>query len=239
MAIRPQHLSKAPIVEAIIGFTFKSPQTENDALIESFYTAIKSDYPERTPVSLAQFTVNEQGTSGGSQKVGARFVSSDGKRVCLVDRTSFLCSRLAPYESWESLKAEFVRLWSIYSPLARVEVAKVGLRYINKIFLPEGKDMSLSLRTRPEIAEDLPQNMVSFFVRLETVIPEPNGVLIITEAKLPLEKPGYVTAALDHDLQFRVDPESGDIWALMEKARDLKNQYFFASLSDDMLKEYI
>jgi len=239
MTIRPQHLSNAPIVEAIIGFTFRTHQSDNDALIDSFCNAIKSDYPERTPVSLAQFTVNEQGASGESQKVGARFVSSDGKRVCLVDRSSFLCSRLAPYETWESLKAEFVRLWNIYSSLVRVEVEKIGLRYINKIFLPEGKDMSLSMKTRPEIAGDLPQSMVSFFVRLEIVIPEPYGRLIITEAQLPLEKPGYVTAALDHDLQFRVDSESVDIWALLEKARDLKNQYFFASLSDDLIREYI
>jgi uncharacterized protein (TIGR04255 family) len=80
--------------------------------------------------------------------------------------------------------------------------------------------------------------MVSVFVRLEVRIPEPEGVLIITEAQLPNDQPGKVPFALDHDLRFRITPET-NVWQLLDQARELKNQYFFASLSDDLLKEYI
>ena len=62
---------------------------------------------------------------------------------------------------------------------------------------------------------------------------------MITEAQLPTERPGFVTAVLDHDLQFQITPESTDVWSLLEKARELKNQYFFASLSDELIKEYL
>jgi uncharacterized protein (TIGR04255 family) len=137
------------------------------------------------------------------------------------------------------LKGEFERLWKVYSSLSDDRIAKVGVRYINKIFLPEGKDMSLTVRTRPEVAEGLPQAMFSFFVRLGVKIPDPQGVLMITEAQLPTERPGFVTAVLDHDLQFQITPESTDVWSLLEKARELKNQYFFASLSDELIKEYL
>jgi uncharacterized protein (TIGR04255 family) len=234
-----QHLSKAPIVEAIIAFALEKPLTDSDAVFEQFYALIQSDYPSRNPVKMAQLTVSDQGSSGETQIVGARFASADGKRVCLVDQSNFICSRLAPYETWESLKSEFERLWKIYSPLCNSRIARVGVRYINKIFLPEGEDMSLTVRTRPEIAEGLPQSMFNFLVRLGVKIPDPQGVLMITEAQLPTERPGFVTAVLDHDLQFRINPESTDVWSLLDKARELKNDYFFASLSEDVIKEYL
>jgi len=239
MTIRPQHLSKAPIVEAIISFGIEYLQNDTDALIDKFYTAIETDYTARTPIRLAQLTFNEQVSTGETQIVGARFASTDGKRVCLVDGSNFLCSRLAPYENWESLKAEFERLWNIYSSLGELRIKKVGVRYINKIFLPEGKDMSLFVRTRPEIAEGLPQDMFNLFVRLEVKIPEPLGVVIITEVQRPREQPDLVTFLLDHDLQFSIDPELTDVWSLLDKARDLKNHYFFSSLSDELIKDYI
>jgi uncharacterized protein (TIGR04255 family) len=239
MAIKPQHLSKAPIQEAIIAFSFEKPSAGGEALIDALDTAIKSEYTSRSPVRMAQVTLSDQGSTGESRIVGARFASTDGRRVCLVDNSQFLCSRLAPYETWESLKGEFERLWKVYSSLSDDRIAKVGVRYINKIFLPEGKDMSLTVRTRPEVAEGLPQAMFSFFVRLGVKIPDPQGVLMITEAQLPTERPGFVTAVLDHDLQFRINPESTDVWSLLDKARELKNDYFFASLSEDVIKEYL
>jgi uncharacterized protein (TIGR04255 family) len=234
-----QHLSKAPIVEAIIAFGLEKPLVESDAILEKFYTLIQSDYPRRDPVKMAQLMVSDQGSSGETQIVGARFASADGKRVCLVDQSNFICSRLAPYETWESLKTEFERLWKIFLPICNSRIARVGVRYINKIFLPEGKDMSLTVRTRPEIAEGLPQTMFNFFVRLGVKIPNPEGVLMITEAQLPTERPGFVTSVLDHDLQFQINPESTDVWSLLDKARELKNDYFFASLSEDVIKEYL
>ena len=81
--------------------------------------------------------------------------------------------------------------------------------------------------------------MFNFLVRLGVKIPDPQGVLMITEAQLPTERPGFVTAVLDHDLQFRINPESTDVWSLLDKARELKNDYFFASLSEDVIKEYL
>jgi uncharacterized protein (TIGR04255 family) len=239
MTVKVQHLSKAPIVEAIIAFALEKPLTESDAVFEKFYAIIRSDYPTRDPVKVAHLTVNEQGSSGDTQIVGARFASADGKRVCLIDRSNFICSRLAPYETWESLKSEFERLWRIYSPMCNGRIARVGVRYINKIFLPEGKDMSLTVRTRPEIAEGLPQTMFNFFVRLGVKIPDPQGDLMITETQLPTERPGFVTAVLDHDLQFPINPESTDVWLLLDKARELKNDYFFASVSENLIKEYV
>ena len=130
-------------------------------------------------------------------------------------------------------------MWEVFASFGEVQVTKVAVRYINKIWLREGSEIFDSVFTYPKIAEGLPQNTFSVFVRLQIAIPEPPGILIVTEAQLPPEKPQFVAIALDHDLQFPVTEKTADIWALLERARELKNQYFFASISDELMKEYL
>jgi uncharacterized protein (TIGR04255 family) len=159
--------------------------------------------------------------------------------VCAISEHTFICSRLRPYEDWESLRSEFQRLWEVFASLGTVIVTKVAVRYINKIFIREGSEIFDSVFTYPKIAEGLPQDTFGVFVRLQIVIPDPQGTLIVTEAQLPPEKPQFVAIGLDHDLQFPVTEKTADIWALLERARELKNRYFFASISDELMKEYI
>ena len=46
----------------------------------------------------------------------------------------FTLSRLFPYENWEKFHNEAIRLWRVYSQLAKpVEVLRLGLRYVNRI----------------------------------------------------------------------------------------------------------
>jgi uncharacterized protein (TIGR04255 family) len=239
MTTRPTHLPNAPIVEAMIAFDFETQDKDQTSIWDRFHKAIEADYPTRIEIKQAEVTFNEQGSSGGTtETTGARFINADGKRVCIINKATFLCSRLTPYENWMSLKSEFERLWKIFSSLTDTKLVKVAVRYINKLSIPAGQEMSLTLKTRPEIAVGLPQQMFNVWVRLEVVIPEPRGILIITEVQLPPEKEGFVPFVLDHDLQFQIAPET-DVWALLEAARELKNQYFFASISDDLLKEYL
>lgn len=239
MAIEPQHLKNAPIVEATIAFDFAVAVDEIEQLRSSFFEQIQPDYPTRTSIQKAEITFNSEGSTGKTKEVGSRCGSADGKNLCSISEHSFFCSRLHPYKDWESLRSEFQRLWEVFASLGTLKVTKVAVRYINKIFIREGSEIFDSVFTYPKIAEGLPQATFNVFVRLQIVIPEPRGVLIVTEAQLPPEKPGFVAIALDHDLQFPITEETGDIWALLEKARELKNRYFFASISEELMKEYI
>lgn len=238
MANEPRHLKNAPIVEATIAFDFVAPAADLEQLRRSFFEQIQPRYPTRTPIQKAEITFNSEGSIGKTKEVGSRCISTDGKNVCSISEHTFFCSRLHPYENWESLRSEFQSLWKVFASFGTVQVTKVAVRYINKIFLREGSEIFDSVFTYPKIADGLPQNTCGVFVRLQITVPEPQGVLIVTEAQLPPEKPGFVAIALDHDLQFPVTEEAGDIWALLEKARELKNRYFFSSISDDLIKEY-
>ena len=239
MAIEPQHLNNAPIVEAMIAFDFVVAGRELGQLRSSFFKLIQPEYPTQTLIQKAEITFTSEASTRKTNEVGLRCVSADGKNVCAISEHTFICSRLHPYEDWGSLRAEFQRVWDIFISLGTVKVTKVAVRYINKIFIREGSEIFDSIFTYPKLAEGLPKYMFGVFVRLQLAIPEPPGILIVTEAQLPPEKPQFVAIALDHDLQFPVAAETGDIWALLEKARELKNQYFFASISDELMKEYL
>lgn len=239
MAYEPQHLKNAPIVEAMIAFDFVVAEGELGQIRRSFIEQIQVEYPVQTPIQKAEVTFNPEGSTGKTNEVGSRCVSTGGKNVCAISEQTFICSRLHPYENWESLQSEFQRLWQVFASFGKVQVTKVAVRYINKILLREGSEIFDSVFTYPKIADGLPQNTFNVFVRLQIAIPEPQGTLIVTEAQLPPEKPQFVAIALDHDLQFPVAAETGDIWALLEKARELKNQYFFSSISDELVKEYL
>ncbi len=237
--MKPQHLRNAPIVEAMIAYDFETQDKDQSALLNRFYEAVRVDYPVRVAITQNQFIFSPEGSNGQTEIIGARFSSADGKRACAINKVSFIGSRLAPYERWEDLRDEFERLWNIFSSLAEIKIVKIAVRYINKVYVPAGKEMSLTLKTRPEIAEELPQQMSNVFVRLELAIPDPSGVLIITEAQLAPEMEGFITFVLDHDLQFPITADTPDIRELLETARSLKNQYFFASISDELAQEYL
>jgi len=234
-----RHLRNAPIVEAAIAFDFVAAPDELSHLRDSFFKHIESEYPNQTPIQKAQITFTEGGSSGHtSDVVGYRCFTADGKNVCAISESTFICSRLRPYEDWERLLSEFQRLWEIFASPGKVQINRVAVRYINRISVPEGREIFDWIYTFPKLAQELPQDMFGVFVRLEIAIPRPPGTLIVTEAKLPPEKEHFVDIALDHDLQFPVPDQTVDVWALLTKARELKNQYFFASVSEGILKEY-
>ena len=239
MAYEPQHLNNAPIVEAMIAFDFVVAEGELGQIRRSFVEQIQVEYPTQTPIQRAEVTFNPEGSTGKTNEVGSRCVSMNGKNVCAISEHTFICSRLHTYENWESLRSEFQRLWEVFASFGKVQVTKVAVRYINKIFLRTGSEIFDSVFTYPKIADGLPQDTFGVFVRLQIAIPEPQGTLILTEAQFPPERPQFVAIALDHDLQFPVTDEATDIWALLERARELKNRYFFASISDELMKEYL
>jgi uncharacterized protein (TIGR04255 family) len=68
---------------------------------------------------------------------GLRFRSRDQLQIVQLNRDGFVFSRLQPYEDWEQLSREAMRLWQFYAELARpTEIQRIGLRFINRMQLP-------------------------------------------------------------------------------------------------------
>ena len=87
--------------------------------------------------------------------------------------------------------------------------------------------------TGPEIAPNLPQGLGAFFFRV-TIPDEKSGALgIITETSEQPSK-GKLPLILDIDV-FRqgIFPVADDkIWPIFQQLHDLKNRFFFESITD-------
>jgi uncharacterized protein (TIGR04255 family) len=140
-----QYLPRASIVEAVIDIQARPGVILEEATLKLQLESRLSGYQFLDSMKNLQIQheVNLQGGASISPIIrelawkGSRFQSGDKKHITQFNQDGFVFSRLEPYENWEQLYEEGMRLWSVYVELAQpVEVHRIGLRYINRIQLP-------------------------------------------------------------------------------------------------------
>ena len=249
MQITPRHYKHAPITEAVIAIGFESQSGAGQQDIRGMHDLLKSAYPKRTEVFEIQVQVEPTaelpGRSGSRQVIGYQFAAGDEKRIVRLGRTEFAFSQLAPYDRWETLRAEAKRVWDLAEPILGIkQITRVAVRYINRIDVadPDGRGIDLDryLRTAPRIAPELPQMMRTYFVRLELEFKHPHGVVIITETAAPPPSPGIVAAVLDIDVIMQnVSFDAQTAWQTVEDLRHEKNRVFESCITDESRKLFV
>lgn len=140
-----RHLPHAPIVEAVIDIRARPASVLEEAVLKSRLEGKLSGY--RFLDSMQHVQIQQQVNLRGGASVsptmrelgwkGLRFQSDDKKYIAQFNRDGFVFSRLEPYQSWQQLYDEGMRLWRVYVELAQpAEIHRIGLRYINRIQLP-------------------------------------------------------------------------------------------------------
>ena len=136
------HLSKAPIVEAVIDFRVGLAPNFEIEVFRQAQEKIGSEYPGmkaqrswlgqmmQIPGKPPEQAVRDLGVTGYA------FSSADGKYVVQFRTDGFSLSRLAPYTSWEDVFARATTLWHYFCDLSRpIEVTRLAVRTINRIQL--------------------------------------------------------------------------------------------------------
>lgn len=244
----PRHLSKAPIVEAIIHLRVKLPPDIDHTKLLSLHDMIKDQYPnhkthrvgtfkiELPDGELAKSAVEDEGI------VGYRFTSKDEKKIVQFNLNDFVFSQLYPYENWEKARDEAKRLWTIFADAVSPETIKrVALRYINRLEVPQDlKDFNEYLTMPPNVPAALPQALSSFLTRM--VIPDDSlkATAIITQALETSANPKTVPIILDIDVfrEYDYDPKGSEVWDYLEQLRVLKNKIFFESITEKIAEMY-
>jgi len=141
-----QHLPHAPIVEAVIDIRSQPTVAFEEATFKPQLEAKLGGYEYLDSQRTFQHEFRVEAGKPPSAMArdmgwqGLRFQSTDKKQIAQFNRNEFVLSRLEPYQSWEQLYEEGMRLWSLYVELAQpVEIKRIGLRYINRIQLPPGE----------------------------------------------------------------------------------------------------
>ena len=149
-------------------------------------------------------------------------------------------SRLGSYQTWEQFRGEAKKLWDLYyRVIAPTELAEFGVRYINKVFIPQGEQVSDYLTVYPYIPQGLPQDVLDSFMRLGLPLEAPQGRFTHQHILLPPEKPGYATVILDNDFRFSaIGLSEGKLWEQLEEVRQLKDDYFRKILTKSFLETF-
>ena len=216
--------------------------------LKDFGSVVRSDYPHSSTRDLIQaalqFDAGQSAASSSRKVIGYIFHSSDRKQAVQARLDGFTFSRFAPYQNWETLKAEALRVWKIFVPaISPRRITRIGLRYVNQINLPL-RDGTLTfehyLRTFPKMGdEDGPTELIEqLFMRLVLPQVDLQGYLILTESFAPPQPPLPYTSIgviLDLDL-FRdhcsFEVQSNEIWDILDRFRERKNRYFESSITD-------
>ncbi len=248
------HFENAPIVEALITVELQPLADDPMLAVQTAAQALNPDYPAPEPLNQfqvqVQFGVNLQAGAVPQQSsrhdpmFGFRIASADKRQLVVFRRNGFSFSRLPPYERWSSFRDEARRLWNLYrSAAGTVRITGFGLRYINRLFIPLQEPVERYLRVYPEIPSDpdgSSPTIYDMYMRVNRMLEEPAGHLIIQQAMLPMERPDFVTISLDFDLRFPTPAGCSDdyVWGTLESARNKKNQLFIDSMTPTFLETF-
>lgn len=239
------HLAKAPIVEGLIDIQVRPGADKGLEKLSALRDSLKTSYSSAVDLHAyqAQVKLDEGRVStehAESQRIGYRLERQAPPFVLLLRKNGFTCSRLTPYDNWESLVAEarprFDQYCAAVGPKA---VTRVATRFINRIEMPTmGLDFEDYLAAPVGIPKGLPEELAHFFTRI--VVPHRETAVDIAISQV-LEAPnlqtGQVPLLMDIDVYKNVDfpVGSSEPWELLETMRDLKNQAFFGSLTEKAL----
>jgi uncharacterized protein (TIGR04255 family) len=240
------HLANAPIVEAVISIKFADP-LPNSALssLEECAIRIKEIYPKREEIRSQQFQValgaGAQSSIDTPRLEGFFCKTPDGHRVVHLKLDGFGFSELTPYSSWNFFFPEAIRLWqeNLRSIGAR-SVDRWSVRYINRFSWPEGGRTEDYLRVYPNVPEGLPQSIVGCFMRLQMPVQRPSPGLFTQQIfTAPPPEAGKVSVVLDHEFTYSaLGLTESALWDQIRQSREIKNDFFRASVTEKALESF-
>jgi uncharacterized protein (TIGR04255 family) len=245
-------LSKPPIAEAVIEFQVRVPENIDISKFKAFQDKLSDRFPYSSEIRFIQAQVqihpsSENTKTIGDTIIGLRLESADRRTVVQSTIRALGVSQLAPYDSWETLRARAEELWPVYCDIVGpMAVTRLGVRYINRIVVSgdgdELVDFDKILTAGPRIPSRMPQELTEFFQRVVIPLPNERATLVITqalEAPQMLGAPGQVVVLLDVDAfsdEPHDDVNSVEVWETLERLRQSKNMAFFSSITPQALE---
>ena len=242
-------LEHAPTIEAVIHWQANAikildPTTLRDELVRRL-----PDYPICEPQHGIKI---ELGTPDNVSEV-AQTIQWNGFRmqderhhIAQFTPIGAVFSRLSPYEKWENFQIEAMRLWDIFLDLAApVSIQRLGVRYINRISLEDGKKPSTYLKTVPSSIPDLEFPTESFFYQDTYQVPgypyHINWVRTIqSQQTTPVDSQGQALI-IDIDVFTTNEFIASDRESLikrLDEMRWIKNKIFFSCITQTALTQF-
>lgn len=186
-----------PIVEALIDIQVDPAITISPSEIEHLHQELLEKYPDKKERRRweAKFELKEGVAVDSTPKDqgvdGYQFWSSDKKQICQYKLNGLTLSRLKPYESWEKMLPEAMRLWKIYqSRFEPGNIARFAVRYVNLIEIPQEKIILGDYFINPPAPVKIaPEDLTHFSQKLNIRLSENSNVAttLALQGRAPLK----------------------------------------------------
>lgn len=235
-------LHSNPIKEALIEFQIVPNVEISEADVEFFSSNLGGTYSIHQKMNAIdfqiQFAPSPDTNIEKSTLHGAVFQSTEGF-VLQIMRDRLTLSKLADYDSFDSLSTEFLRVWELFSTRLRVaSAARMGLRYINEIPLDKPVENFVHNGDMYKLPNDVNQLVKNSYHRYAVEKDHLKGSLQSTIQSH--DENGNIVKRLVLDIDVWDDraERSDDLSAFtvrLTEMRRLKNEIFFGLLTDEYL----
>ena len=241
------NLTSAPIVEAVIDIRAKSSITLDETIARDYlaprltgYTFLDSQQEFSHQVMFGVNAPPQQTTIQAWK--GVRYQTTDKKFIAQFNKDGFVCSRLAPYQNWETFSGESFSLWQTFHEMAQPEdINRLGLRFINRIELPVGDgNFEKYICPAPQSPRGIELPFHGFLYQETLAVPGyPYAINLIRTIQPPQANGGFsVIIDIDVFTEDGVSLNEKNIEGTLEEMRWLKNKIFFGSLTEHALEAF-
>lgn len=234
----------APIVEAVIDFrtTFGEPPAFER--FQALAHNLAAEFPQVQPMNEIRMAfehdANGLTSNTSAEASGLRLTSAKGDRVLQLRKNGMSYSHGMPYTEWDIFVGGLLPIWNRFvTEFGVTQVVRSATRYINRIIVPYGMDVSEYLNLTPNLPTLLARTE-GYFCQLvcpQTDLgPEWKAIVNTGIEAGSFQKPDAESAGvlLDIDL-FCVAPISTDqesVVRMLDQLRLRKNQIFEACITD-------
>lgn len=242
---RPRgHLRNAPIVEAIIDFrVLREPGLSADTFANLSATiGQKYSQADRIQAFGARFGIDRGEMQQPVQErvdLGWRYRAD--KEVAQFRVDGFTFSKIEPYTTWEEVFDEASRLWMIYLDLAKPkQLSRIAVRYINRMKISGSRNISDFLAAPPSLPQPVSPLMLDFLTRIHISDLPRDSKAVVVQALEPQIDPNVMSLLLDIDAYHEEThaPKDSNIPDLFKRLRELKNEIFYASITEKTAEMY-
>lgn len=225
-------LKHAPIVEAYINWQALAQQPLEPDSVRTALTQRLPSYPILEPIRRADHTRHFWGW---------RLSSHDGLNVIQFKRDGLICSRLKPYDNWQTFSTSAMQAWMAYVDLAMpLQIQHLGVRFINHLHAVTAENLQDYLREPPGNLFQLPLKEHAC-QNLFTVPGYPFTIHInqLLQRTIPELQP---SSGLFLDIQVNtlqtMATAPDTLSDILEKLRWLKNKAFFTLLTENAIRSF-
>ena len=230
---------RPPITEAVIGITFKAAPSETVLKDAATKFRINYDrYDEEVHVGIGvEFKDGKQPSHKTLPTIrGFKLTSNDATEIALMRPTGLSISQLAPYPGWDDFFDRFMRDWKVWKSVVGFrEIARVGVRYINRIDIPATAEVvhhEHFLEIYPYVP-DIFGPLTQYAVQTQSIIQDLKLTLTVNSGVVPSPILNTMSVLLDFDFARNLDPPQSDddLFALLVNIRSKKNEFFEACVT--------